>query len=431
MIKYISVSQLNNQIKTLLSHTFINVRVRGEISSITHHQNGNSYFVLKDENASIRCVLFRGNKTRLNLKLEANMNVDIEGSINVYEQRGEYQIICANVVESGVGEMALKYEKLKKELYEKGYFESKKPLPPFPKKIALLTSKNGAVLHDMLSVCQKRWPLIELTLIHTAVQGREAKYEIEQNIKLASCMDFDIIVLARGGGSLEDLWCFNEEIVATAIFESNTPIVSAIGHEIDYTLSDFVADLRAPTPSACMELILPDINEWLLKINDIELNLENMHGAFLERLNNKLIESRNLLSMYKIDFEGSYFAIRELINILENLVLKLSAKKEGEIQNLVYLMNQIYTMQIPLREQIIEGLNLDLHNFARIFLQNKINEFRSLKSTIENNNFKKIIESGYVQILKDNKPIKLKHLSLNEKIILSDCETKKEALILN
>ena len=135
--------------------------------------------------------------------------------------------------------------------------------------------------------------------------------------------------------------------------------------------------------------------------------------------------------MYKIDFEGAAFAIKELKNILENLYLKLKAKKENEIQNLLYLMNQIYAVQIPLREQIIEGLNLDLHNFAKIFLQNKINEFRTLKSTIENNNFKKIIESGYVQILKNNKPIKLEHLSLNEKIILSDCETKKEALILN
>lgn len=428
MIKYISVSQLNNQIKTLLSHTFINVRVRGEISSITHHQNGNSYFVLKDENASIRCVLFRGNKARLNLKLEANMNVDIEGSINVYEQRGEYQIICANVVESGVGDMALKYEKLKKELYAKGYFESKKPLPPFPKKIALLTSKNGAVLHDMLSVCQKRWPLIELTLIHTPVQGKDAKYFIAENIKLASSMDFDIIVLARGGGSMEDLWCFNEEIVATAIFESNTPIVSAIGHEIDYTLSDFVADLRAPTPSSCMEIILPDINEWLFKINDIALNLENIQNTNLQRFSAKLNEIQNLLSIYRFDFDDKYLILLELKKILNNANESLIEKKENELMNLFYLISQAYRIQIPLKEQDIKNLMLDINYFAKIFLQNKINEFNNLESIFTN--IKKMYKSGYAQISKDNKLVTLSSLAAGDRIVLSDYKSSKEALIL-
>lgn len=271
-----SVSSLNNQIKALLESTFLHVSVEGEVSRPTYHSSGHLYFTLKDADASISCVMFKGNTKSLKFQVEEGMAVIIHGSISVFSPRGTYQINCLSLEPSGSGALAKAYEQLKAKLDAKGYFDlsRKKPIPKSPKHIALVTSKTGAALQDMLRVATKRWPMVKITLIDTLVQGEWAKSAIAHNIARADSLGADVIVLSRGGGSLEDLWAFNEECVADAIFTCKTPLVCAVGHEIDYVISDFVADLRAPTPSAAMEMILPDQAEMLLRIDGM---MEQMH----------------------------------------------------------------------------------------------------------------------------------------------------------
>ena len=270
----LSVSALNAQIKSLLEATFVEVFFQGEISNFTLHKaSGHLYFSLKDSQSSIRCVMFKGNAKSLRFSPENGAQVIIKGALSVYAPRGDYQVICHSLIESGSGSLSAQYEALKKRLESKGYFASKKPLPPFPKKIALLTSLSGAALQDMKRVASTRWNLTKLVALDTLTQGAQAGGHIARNIAYVDSFfgtdnAFDIIVIGRGGGSMEDLQGFNEEIVAEAIFNARTPVVSAVGHEIDFVISDFVADVRAPTPSACMEIILPDRREWLLRLDE-------------------------------------------------------------------------------------------------------------------------------------------------------------------
>ncbi len=309
-MRTLNVSELNAQIKSLLETTFIQVSVAGEVKNLTTHTSGHLYFTLKDKDSSLRCVMFRGNASRLKFQIQDGMSLTLNGTISVYVPRGDYQLNCLSASPNGVGELTLAYEQLKEMYQKKGYFENKKPLPKFPQKIALLTSKTGAVLHDMLSVAQKRWNLVEFVLLNTLVQGESAKESIAKNIEIADALRVDCIVIARGGGSIEDLWAFNEVPVIEAIFKAQTPIVSAIGHEPDVVLSDFVADLRAPTPSAAMEMILPDKNEWLMNLdmlqNDLEEKLQRIFAtksAKLHNFYNFLNESRFFLRLQKLDLE--------------------------------------------------------------------------------------------------------------------------------
>lgn len=284
MQKPLSVNDLNLQIKGILEETFLSVCVEGEISNLVIHTSGHIYFTLKDSQSSIKCVLFRGNAQYLDFKPQNGQKIIALGGISVYPPRGDYQILCKKLISNAMGDLFQAYEALKKKLEAKGYFDNKKPLPLFPKKVALLTSSTGAALQDMLRVASRRWNLVEFMIINTLVQGEGAKESIAQNIAYADNLGVDIIVLARGGGSKEDLWAFNEEIVADAIFQAKTPIVSAIGHESDVLISDFVADRRAPTPSACMEIILPDRIDWLYRINEMQ---ESLSYLFTHTLKNK------------------------------------------------------------------------------------------------------------------------------------------------
>ena len=292
-----SVTSLNNQIKSLLESTFLHVNVEGEISRPTYHSSGHLYFTLKDADSSISCVMFKGNTKSLKFQVEEGMAVVIHGAISVFAPRGSYQINCLSLEPAGSGALAKAYEQLKAKLSSKGYFdaERKKPIPKLIKHIALITSGTGAALQDMLRVATKRWPLVKITLLDTLVQGEGAKYVIASNIALADSLGADVIVLGRGGGSIEDLWAFNEETVADALFTCKTPTVSAVGHEIDYVISDFVADLRAPTPSAAMEMILPDQNEMLLRIDGL---MEQM-GSVMRRV---LRLKMDALAQVKIHF---------------------------------------------------------------------------------------------------------------------------------
>ncbi len=272
-----SVGEATEQIKNLLESHFESLYVEGEVSRPTYHSSGHLYFSLKDRDAVIKCVMFRSYLAGVGFKIEEGQRIIAGGSLGLYKPRGEYQLYVKSIETGGRGELALAFERLKRELEKRGYFDRsrKKEIPKKISKIALVTSSNGAALSDMLKVVAKRWPLVEILLVETLVQGRESAPHIAEAVRVADSLNADVIVLSRGGGSPEDLWGFNEEVVARAVFEAVTPIVSAVGHEIDFLISDMVADLRAPTPSAAIEMILPDRNEYLLYLDQLAQMFEN------------------------------------------------------------------------------------------------------------------------------------------------------------
>ncbi|QEY59318.1 exodeoxyribonuclease VII large subunit [Pseudomonas sp. C27(2019)] len=271
----LSVSQLNQRARTLLEDVFPHVWVEGELSNIARPVSGHVYFTLKDRNAQVRCAIFRQQASRVRDLLRDGLLVRVRGRVSLYEGRGDYQMILDSVEAAGDGALRLAFEALKNALQAEGLFaqERKRALPQYPQRIGVITSPSGAVLHDIVSVFARRAPHVQLTLIPTAVQGHAATTQIVQALALADRAQYDALILARGGGSLEDLWCFNEQAVARAIANCQTPIVSAIGHEIDISISDFVADVRAPTPSAAAELLAPDRSELLQQLRNSERQL--------------------------------------------------------------------------------------------------------------------------------------------------------------
>ncbi len=387
----ISVTTLNNQIKSLLEAHYTSVLVEAEVSRVTYHTSGHLYFSLKDEKSSISAVMFKTNAQKLKFRLEEGMKVIVSGSIAVYTPRGSYQINCKNIEPFGSGALALAYEQLKAKLEKKGYFDksAKKPLPIYPKHIALVTSKTGAAIEDLLKVAKKRWPLLKITLIDTLVQGESAALNIAQNIEIADTLGCDIVVIGRGGGSIEDLWAFNEEIVADAIYKANTPIVSAVGHEIDFLISDFVADLRAPTPSGAMEMILPDITEALLSI-DMTINRYN--------------------------------------DVFKNII----AKKESMLLHLKELFDQNSAqMKLSLYHEKIINLKTQLENYFILSLEKKKRTLDSLFLAYENADPAKRDKVGFGEISKDGKKIDLLKLNIGDKFFVQSSKVKIEAEVLN
>ncbi len=392
----ITVTTLNNQIKSLLETHYINVLVEGEVSRVTYHGSGHLYFTLKDQNAAISCVMFKGNNQKLKFRVEEGMQVIISGGISVYTPRGSYQINCHTLEPAGSGALALAYEQLKKKLEQKGYFDPslKKALPKFPRHIVLVTSKTGAAIQDMYRVAKKRWPLSKLTLIDTTVQGENSANMIASHIKKADALGADIIIVGRGGGSLEDLWAFNEESVATAIHEANTPIISAVGHEIDFLISDFVADLRAPTPSAAMELALPDQTEMRIFLDSL---MDNYNTALQTILHKKETHLKHVFQL----FEQNSFAAKH-----------------------------------NLYQEEIKNLTQQFKNFFTLSLQKKQNSLNTLQAAFENNNPAKRDRKGIAQISKEGKKIDLQTLQIGDlffaqtsKVNITAQVTQKENLL--
>lgn len=265
-----SVSELTLEIKELLELHLPAVWVQGEISNFLHHRSGHMYFSLKDSNAQINCVMWRSRASRLFFSPQDGMRVNVYGSVRVYEKRGTYQIDITQMAPAGVGDLQLAFEALKRKLSDEGLFddEFKKPLPAFPETIAIVTSLTGAAIRDIVHVLNRRYPSAIKIIRPTLVQGDGAAEDIAAAIQEFNAYgDVDVLIVGRGGGSIEDLWAFNEEVVARAVFESEIPVVSAVGHEVDFTICDFVADLRAPTPSAAAELVVPDRRELLDLVN--------------------------------------------------------------------------------------------------------------------------------------------------------------------
>lgn len=257
----LTVTELTKSIKLLLEDNFPRVWVEGEISNYIRHSSGHRYFTLKDEGAQIKCVIWRGMSRYLSFEPENGMKVKASGQVTVYEKSGQYQLIVSSMQPSGIGDLEIAFQKLKAKLDEEGLFDErhKKPIPEYPERVGVVTSPTGAAVRDIIKVMSRRAPWVEIILRPTAVQGEAAAADIARAIaEFNEYKDVDLIIVGRGGGSLEDLWPFNEELMARAIFASSIPVISAVGHQIDFTISDFVADLRAPTPSAAAEMAVPD-----------------------------------------------------------------------------------------------------------------------------------------------------------------------------
>jgi len=279
-----SVSELTMMLKKSLETSFPSVWIQGEVSNLKRHSSGHVYFTLKDENAQIACVLWRSRAASVAVELDDGLKVQAQGAITVYPPRGNYQLDVVRLIPVGIGELQAAFEKLKAKLAAEGLFapERKKPIPPFPRRVGIVTSETGAALRDILSVIVRRFPAVEVLLLPVRVQGAGAAQEIAAAIRdMNAYGEIDVMIVGRGGGSLEDLWPFNEEVVARAIFDSRIPVVSAVGHEIDFSISDFVADLRAPTPSAAAELVVPSRDELLETLGNI---CYTMHQNLSDRI---------------------------------------------------------------------------------------------------------------------------------------------------
>lgn len=321
--KYLTVSRINRYIKYKLDNdeNLQTVYLKGEISNFKNHTSGHFYFTLKDETSRIPAVMFRSAASKVNFNPQDGMNVLVTGRISCYEANGNYQIYVEEMLEDGIGNLYVEFEKLKKKLGERGYFDEKhkKPIPKFPKRIGVITASTGAAIRDIITTINRRYRLAEIILIPTLVQGERAGEDIVCSLSKAKELDLDVIILGRGGGSIEDLWAFNEEIVADAIFNMDIPIISAVGHEIDFTISDFVSDLRAPTPTAAAELAVPNTIELINNLNQIKTRLSKSILNKLELNKNKL---NALLNSYILKNPKGLYEVK--MQKLDNLVDKLN-----------------------------------------------------------------------------------------------------------
>jgi exodeoxyribonuclease VII large subunit len=324
----LSVSQLNNRARLLLEDVFSGIWVEGEISNLAKPASGHIYFTLKDSQAQVRCALFRQNAARVRQALRDGLAVKVRGKVSLFEGRGDYQLILDTVEPAGDGALRLAFEALKEKLSGEGLFaaENKLALPKHPKRIGIVSSPTGAVIRDIISVFRRRAPQVELTLIPTAVQGREATGQIVRALHLADRKGFDALILARGGGSLEDLWCFNEEAVARAIAACSTPIVSAVGHETDVSISDFVADVRAPTPSAAAELLAPDSSELVQRLHNLQRRLHL-------RMHNRLERERMRLDGLSRRLRHPGERLRQQAQQLDDLEMRMQRAFERQLNN--------------------------------------------------------------------------------------------------
>lgn len=381
--KIITVSTLNNYIKKTLDNDFIlrNANVKGELSNVKIHSSGHIYFSLKDNSSKINCVMFKSNANSLTFIPENGMNVLVNGRISVYEKEGVYQLYCDGMEIDGVGNLYIEFEKLKRKLEEEGLFdfENKIDIPMFPRKIGVITSSTGAAIRDIINVTRRRNSKVDILIYPSLVQGINAKYDIVKGIeKLNSITDIDVIILARGGGSIEELWAFNEEIVARAIAKSKKPIVTGIGHETDFTISDFVSDKRASTPSQAAEIVVPTIEE----LNE---RLLNIRGMLTNNIKSEMLKNKKNLEMYKKVLE-----LNSPKNFLVNQYNIIDNKKEI----LGHKMKQLLEYQLKEVQK----------NYELLGAHNPLNILNKGYSLIYDNE-KHVISS--INELKDEKKVKI------------------------
>lgn len=365
--KYITVTQLTRYIKYKIDNdVHLNeVFLRGEISNFKAHSRGHFYFTLKDETSRINAVMFASNTRNIKFVPQDGMKVLVTGKVSVFEANGGYQIYVNELLEDGIGNLYIAFEQLKKKLEEEGLFKDsyKKPIPKIPKRVGVITAPTGAAIRDIISTIKRRWPLTEIYLYPALVQGEEAKNDIVKQIKRADQAGFDTLIVGRGGGSIEDLWAFNEEIVARAIFECKTPVISAVGHEIDFTISDFVADLRAPTPTGAAEMAVPqlkDIDNYLHQVT-IRLNNTIINQIKRDRQSLTKLTSRNIFQNPMMIYQAKELVFDHLIERLKFSLMNLTNIKEKDflrvknsyvLQNPYQLIEQKKNLFVPVLSKL-------------------------------------------------------------------------------
>lgn len=413
--RYITVTTLNKYLKNKFD-TDPNIQtlfLKGEISNFKGHTRGHLYFTLKDEYSRINAVMFSTNASKLNFVPKDGMKVLVCGRVSVYEPNGGYQIYVTEMIGDGLGNLYLKFEELKKKLSNEGLFleSHKKKIPKFPRKIGIITAPTGAAIRDILSTIKRRFPITETILFPALVQGEYAASDIVKQIKIADEYGMDLLIVGRGGGSIEDLWSFNEEIVARAIYDAKTPIISAVGHEIDFTISDFVSDLRAPTPTGAAEMAVPnmiDVVNFLNQLN-IRLNkdLKNILDSYTKRID-------NFKSCYVLSNPLATFEIRE--QKLDNLISNLNSRIKYIIDTNQKRLSNVktnYTLNNP------DSL-LNNYNNTYELLLNKLNLLNPLN----------ILSKGYSVVKKDGKLIKdIDSINVKDKIEIKLYKGNIEAIV--
>jgi len=345
----LSVSEITNSVKRVLEKSFKGIKIVGEISNFKAHFSGHWYFTLKDANAQISCTMWKGNNSTVRFTPEDGMKVIVSGNISVYPPRGSYQIDVRSMKAEGVGELQAAFERLKQRLSDEGLFdvENKKAITRLPKKIGIVTAIDSAAFRDLVSVAERRFPLVELVVASSRVQGDGSAANIARNIKiLDSQVDIDTIIIGRGGGSLEDLWAFNEEIVARAIYDAETPIISGVGHEIDFTIADFVADLRAPTPTASMELATPNQEDILNYISDFFENSSTNVNSIIVKFKDEIFGITN-----SYGFKSHDFIINNNMQILDNHLFRI---QNGADQKFLKSKNELNLVR-----NVVESFNVE------------------------------------------------------------------------
>ena len=389
--EYLKISELNNYIKSLLDKdTFLNkIYLKGEISNFKNHTRGHLYFTLKDDTSRISAVMFQSSAVKLTFVPEDGMNVLVSGRISAYPAQGSYQIYVETMEPDGLGALYIEYEKLKKNLAAKGLFadEHKVPIPKFPERVGVITAPTGAAVRDIMSTIKRRYPMCEAILFPCLVQGKDAAPDIVRQIKRADAYGVDTIIVGRGGGSIEDLWAFNEEIVAQAIYDCVTPIISAVGHEIDWTIADFVADLRAPTPTGAAEMAVPTVIDIKTLIDNYKIrlnkNIKNM-------VNTKFIKLRSLKQSFILKNPMSMYEVKE--QKLDTLIETINKDIKNIINDKENKLNKI-------------KLSVVLQNPHNLIKDKKI-KFDLLVNTLKLVNPLGILDKGYSLVEVNNKIIK-------------------------
>lgn len=391
-LKTLSVGEVNNYVKKLVENDFIlkNLNVKGEISNLKFHSSGHIYFSLKDENSKVNCIMFKNNAVNLDFRLEEGMKVEIKARLGVYHKEGTYQLYCENIKKAGIGELFEEFHKLKKELSEEGIFDEKykRALPKFPKRIGIITARTGAAVRDIINVIQRRNNSLDIILYPAKVQGENAADSIIEGIRYFNNeKSVDVIILGRGGGSIEELWAFNNRELAYEIFNSRIPTVSAVGHEVDFTISDFVSDMRAPTPSAAGELVSPSLQEM---INDLVNKKEFLHRA----IDRKFLNSKRDVDLLYKGLKGNNpkhmieKRIKE-VNSLEEKLNFLGKRKIDKAKDELIALNSILQTLNPLNT-LGRGYSVIMDKEDKV-----INEVSELK---KNDMVKVIMKDGSVNI---------------------------------
>ena len=402
--KYLSVTAINKYLKYKFDNdsNLTNIFLKGEISNLKFHTTGHLYFSVKDENSKINAIMFSSSAKKLNFKPVDGSKVLITGRISIYESSGSYQIYVNEMIEDGIGNLYIAFEKLKKELAKEGLFDSKykKAIPKIPERIGIVTAPTGAAVKDIISTIKRRYPICETILFPSLVQGEQAASDIVKNIKLAESYKIDVLIVGRGGGSIEDLWPFNEEIVARAIFECKVPVISAVGHEIDFTIADFVSDMRAPTPTGAAEMAVPNITDLILHINNLKIRLNeainkkiNFKKLYLESVKNSFV-IKNPLIMYENKKQ-------KLDNILENL--------ENLFTN--YISNYRHKLDIIKSNYILNNPKV-LYKDKKIYLSNLIEKLELI-------NPMGVLNRGYSLTMQNNHIIKsINNIDISKELVI-------------